>query len=62
MFHKPVLTPTIQITILKAKLTATDYKIIKCAEYQLTGSASPYDITTLHAARQAIRDQINAIE
>jgi len=62
MFPKLNLTPAIRIQILKAKLAATDYKIIKCAEYQLAGPDSPYDIAALHAERQAIRDQINALE
>ena len=51
-----------QITELKAQLSATDYKIIKCSEYQLAGLDMPYDIAELHAQRQAIRDQINQLE
>lgn len=47
---------------LKAELAATDYKIIKCAECQLAGLDLPYDITELHTVRQALRDQINALE
>lgn len=51
-----------QITELKAQLTATDYKVIKCSEAQMAGEPLPYDIAVLHAERQALRDQINALE
>lgn len=51
-----------QISDLKTQLAETDYKIIKCYEYQLVGLELPYDIQTLHAERQAIRDQINELE
>ncbi|MPM04295.1 hypothetical protein SDC9_50571 [bioreactor metagenome] len=47
---------------LKAQLAETDYKIIKCSEYQLAGMELPYDVAELHAERQAIRDQINELE
>lgn len=52
--------PTIQE--LQQKLADTDYKIIKCAEYQLTGLELPYDLAQLHAERQPLRDQINELE
>ena len=51
-----------KINDLKSKLSATDYKIIKCSEYQLLGYELPYDILTLHQERQSIRDQINLLE
>ncbi len=51
-----------QIKELKTKLSATDYKVIKCSECQLLGEPMPYDIAALHAERQAIRDQINQLE
>lgn len=51
-----------QIAELKAKLSATDYKVIKCSECQLLGQEMPYDVAELHAERQAIRDEINALE
>lgn len=54
------LLPT--IADYKERLTSTDYKIIKCCEYQLTGSELPYDIAALHSERQNIRDKINALE
>jgi len=47
---------------LKAQLEETDYMIIKCSEYQLIGLDMPYDIATLHAERQVLRDQINELE
>ena len=51
-----------RIEELKSELSATDYKIIKCSECDLSGLPLPYDITELHATRQAIRDEINKLE
>ena len=51
-----------KITELKAQLSATDYKVIKCSECQLLGMEMPYNVSELHAERQAIRDQINQLE
>ena len=51
-----------RIIELKNELAETDYKIIKCSEYQLAGLELPYDIAALHAQRQAIRDEINELE
>lgn len=51
-----------RIAELKAELNSTDYKIIKCSECSLAGEELPYDITELHAARQALRDEINELE
>ena len=50
------------ISRLKKQLTDTDYKVIKCYEYQLAGLEVPYDAAQLHEERQAIRDQINQLE
>ena len=47
---------------LKALLADTDYQIIKAYEYALVGLEVEYDIEALHAERQAIRDEINALE
>ena len=58
----PEKTTAQKIQGLKAKLSATDYKVIKCAECQLLGQEMPYDVVALHAQRQAIRDQINQLE
>lgn len=58
----PEKTDTEKIEELKTKLTDTDYKIIKCSEYQLAGKELPYDIVELHNERQALRDEINEIE
>lgn len=55
-------TATEQILELKQQLSATDYKVIKCAECQLLGKEMPYDVQALHAERQAIRDAINSLE
>ena len=51
-----------QIQTLKTSLSSTDYKIIKCSEAQLLGEELPYDIASLHAERQALRDKINELE
>ena len=51
-----------KIRRLKAQLSATDYKVIKCAECQLLGQEMPYDVEELHAERQKIRDEINRLE
>ena len=39
-----------------------DWKIAKCMEYQAMGLELPYDLNALHEARQAIRDEINALQ
>lgn len=51
-----------EINKLKAELSSTDYKIIKCSEYQLAQLEPPYDIAELHKTRQALRDKINELE
>lgn len=47
---------------LKDLLAQGDYKIIKCAEAQLTGEPMPYDVAELVAERNAYRAEINALE
>ena len=47
---------------LKDALAQGDYKIIKCAEAQLMGEEMPYDVATLVAERNAMRDEINELE
>ncbi len=54
--------PEVEIEKLKTQLTETDYKIIKCSEYQLAGLELPYDIQALHTERQSLRDRINELE
>ena len=56
------LKSMIQIEILKEQLTLSDYQIIKCYEYSLTGKDLPYDIIELHNERQTIRDKINELQ
>lgn len=51
-----------QIDEYKSRLAASDYKIIKCQEAQLTGKELPYDIEKLSIERQALRDEINDLE
>lgn len=58
----PPQTLSQQIQSLKDSLSSTDYKIIKCSEAQLLGEELPYDIASLHAERQALRDKINELE
>ena len=55
-------TPQEQIKTLEAKIASTDYKVIKCYEYSLAGLELPYDIALLHEEREAIREQIRALE
>ena len=55
-------TPKEKIAELKAKLSATDYKVIKCCECYFTGYELPYDTEELHMERQAIREKINELE
>lgn len=52
------LTPTQRIEILKMELASTDYKAIKYAEGWLTEQ----EYAPIKASRQAIRDEINALE
>lgn len=54
--------PQANVYSLKRQLASTDYKVIKCTEYLMAGLSAPYDITTLNAERQAIRDEINELE
>ena len=47
---------------LKKQLQQTDYKIIKCYEYELAGEEPPYDMKALHTERQALRDEIKKLK
>ena len=51
-----------KIEVLKNQLDETDYMIIKASEYQLLGLEIPYDMESLHAERQMVRDKINELE
>ena len=53
---------TAQINDLKERIAASDYKVIKTYEYSLLGEQAEYDMETVHAERQALRDQINELE
>ena len=53
---------TAQIDDLKARIAASDYKVIKTYEYTLLGEQTEYDMEAVHAERQALRDQINSLE
>ena len=53
---------TAQIDDLKARIAASDYKVIKTYEYTLLGEQTEYDMEAVHAERQALRDQINVLE
>lgn len=52
----------LQIVELNSQLASSDYKVIKCAECSLAGLPDPYDIAALNTERQALRDQISALE
>ena len=39
-----------------------DWKIIKIYEARLSGESDPYNFEELKAARQAVRDEINALQ
>ena len=58
----PFAVMQFEIEEAKQQLTDTDYKIIKCTEYQMEGLDLPYDIHELHETRQALRDKINELE
>lgn len=51
-----------QVEQLKIELSTSDYKVTKCYEATMLNEPLPYDITALHAQRQALRDEINIIE
>ena len=56
-----------QIRTLISRLDAPtsdigDWKIIKIYEARLRGESDPYDYEELDAARQAVRDEINALQ
>ena len=51
-----------EIDRLEELISATDYRVIKSYEYALAGVSVPYDVTTLHHERQALRDQINELK
>lgn len=53
---------TAQIDGLKAQIAASDYKVIKTYEYTIIGEQTEYDMETVHAERQSLRDQINTLE
>lgn len=60
--QKQITAINAQINAIKEQIRATDYQIIKSYEYSLVGKETEYDIAALHAERQALRDQINALQ
>ena len=54
--HQPPVS--VRIEMLKEELASTDYKAIKYAE----GWLSEKEYAPIKAARQAMRDEINALE
>lgn len=50
-----------EIDKIQEQLNNTDYKIVKCSEYQLAGLDMPYDIKALHKTRQELRNKINKL-
>ena len=53
---------TARINALKEQLAASDYKVIKSAEFTLVGEVPPYDLNELHEQREALRAEINTLE
>ena len=56
-----------KIRDLKTKLSCQesdigDWKVAKCMEYSTLGLEAPYDLQELHEQRQAVRDEISALE
>lgn len=51
-----------KIQELKKRLSAGDYKIIKCYEASLLKEILPYDIENLHKKRDELRKNINELE
>ena len=51
-----------KIRELKKRLSAGDYKIIKCYEASLLKEILPYDIENLHKNRDELRKNINELE
>ena len=56
-----------EIISLKARLSADtsdigDYRITQVYESRLKGEPDPYDVETLIAERQAVRDKINELQ
>lgn len=47
---------------LKAKLSETDYKVLKCTEASLLGQELPYDLDAVVSERDGWRAQINELE
>lgn len=52
----------IEIDAAKASLTATDYQVLKAYEASIQGEPMPYDMDSVIAERQALRDTVNAAE
>lgn len=51
-----------EIEKLKAELSESDYKVIKCSEANVMGLELPYNIADLHTERQMLRDKINQLQ
>lgn len=51
-----------EIWELKAKLSKTDYKVLKCTEASLRGQELPYDLDAVVSERDGWRAQINELE
>lgn len=53
---------SIKIKSLQSELEASDYKVIKCMEYQLANVEAPYDIVLLNNERQQKRNEISKLK
>lgn len=53
---------SMKIVELTAKLTTTDYKVVKNQELAMAGGEPYYDVRALHEEREAIRIKIRELE
>lgn len=51
-----------EIDRLKKELTDSDYIVIKSYEAAMIGKSVEYNMSDIHASRQAIRDKLNELE
>lgn len=51
-----------EINRLKKELTDSDYIVIKSYETAMIGKSIEYNMSDIHASRQAIRDKINELK
>lgn len=60
--YKVITDADAEIAEAKAALDASDYQVLKAYEATVLGQPEPYDMATVCANRQALRDKVNAAE